>query len=624
MKKKLLWILGICLLLAATVIPAKPTYAEDEKTYISGGGVNRAIFGDGSITDAQSGEETDSLFIGAAPEQRVDGYLTYSEAVSYMRSQMVSRRTGFLLKVAMAADLKQDGVYEAFLKDVCAETDSPVEGDYLLMHFRNYGYSGTRENKTVSGMYLYTLNITFKYLSTAMEERMLNLEIDNILKQLNLEQDNEYQKVQKIYDYIASNITYDNEAFEMLKKVEALENNKTSNDNTDYYSYLDQNPYWGAWSAYGAVFKKTCVCQGYANLFYRLAREAGLSVRSIRGTSFGGGHAWNIVRIGKYYYNVDVTWDAGATSYSYFLKNASTFYNHSRYSDYSTGSFNAAYPIAPDSFSAGNYNPNEYVTSVAIAQGEDIEMRLGSRRTFSAKVLPAAVTNKNIVWSSSDTNVATVDSTGKVTIKNLGTTIITARSVNNSVVYDTCHVTVTDTGWVDYDGTWRYIVSGSRVTGWKKIGSYWYYFDSYGNMKTGWVKTGGKWYYLNENGQMKTGWLLDNKQWYYLRADGSMATGWVKDKGYWYYLAENGSMKTGWIKVTGCWYYCNSYGQMQKGWLEDGGKWYYLTADGSMKKGWSKHGDDWYYFDNSGAMVTGAYTIGSTVYYFNSSGVWIP
>lgn len=218
MKKKLLWILGICLLLAATVIPAKPTYAEDEKTYISGGGVNRAIFGDGSITDAQSGEETDSLFIGAAPEQRVDGYLTYSEAVSYMRSQMVSRRTGFLLKVAMAADLKQDGVYEAFLKDVCAETDSPVEGDYLLMHFRNYGYSGTRENKTVSGMYLYTLNITFKYLSTAMEERMLNLEIDNILKQLNLEQDNEYQKVQKIYDYIASNITYDNEAFEMLKK----------------------------------------------------------------------------------------------------------------------------------------------------------------------------------------------------------------------------------------------------------------------------------------------------------------------------------------------------------------------------------------------------------------------
>lgn len=319
-----------------------------------------------------------------------------------------------------------------------------------------------------------------------------------------------------------------------------------------------------------------------------------------------------------------MTWDAGATSYSYFLKNASTFYNHSRYSDYLTGSFNAAYPIAPDSFSAGNYNPNEYVTSVAIAQGEDIEMRLGSRRTFSAKVLPAAVTNKNIVWSSSDTNVATVDSTGKVTIKNLGTTIITARSVNNSVVYDTCHVTVTDTGWVDYDGTWRYIVSGSRVTGWKKIGSYWYYFDSYGNMKTGWVKTGGKWYYLNENGQMKTGWLLDNKQWYYLRADGSMATGWVKDKGYWYYLAENGSMKTGWIKVTGCWYYCNSYGQMQKGWLEDGGKWYYLTADGSMKKGWSKHGDDWYYFDNSGAMVTGAYTIGSTVYYFNSSGVWIP
>lgn len=623
MKKKWIWLFCVAIIYVMFVFKPQTVYAEEEE-YISGEGVNRALFDVGTASDAESDEELETLYVGAGPEVRVDGYLTYSEAVEYMRSQMVARKSGFQLKFAMANDLNMDGVYEAFLKDVCAETDSPVEGDYLLLHYRNYGYTGSRSVK--SGVYAYTLNVTFKYMSTAEEERALDDEVERILKQLNLSQDNEYQKVKKIYDYITSNVTYDYGAAYMLSEIEALQSSYPNMTNSEINQYYDAmvKKYPNAWSAYGAAVKKKCVCQGYANLFYRLAREAGLSVRSIRGTSFSGGHAWNIVRIGRYYYNVDSTWDSEETTYSYFLKSTSAFDNHTRNSEYSTSRFQSLYPIDPYSFNKSSYDPNAYVTSVKMAQGEKITMRIGSRRQFSAKAYPEAVANKNLNWTSSDTSIAIVDSTGKVTIKRVGSVVITATSANNPLVYDTCLVTVTDTGWVDYDGTWSYIVSGYKITGWKKFGNDWYYFDSNGKMKTGWVKSNGQWYYMLEDGHMKIGWVYYQGDWYYTRADGSMATGWVKIKDCWYYFNDYGIMRTGWVKSNGQWYYMLEDGHMKTGWLQYNGNWYFLTADGSMKTGWYKCVDDWYYFDSNGIMVTGDYEIDSVVYHFTKIGNWVP
>ena len=54
-----------------------------------------------------------------------------------------------------------------------------------------------------------------------------------------------------------------------------------------------------------------------------MCREAGLSVRTVSGIGNGQSHAWNIVKIGDYYYNVDATWDgqSDVTMDYYFLKN---------------------------------------------------------------------------------------------------------------------------------------------------------------------------------------------------------------------------------------------------------------------------------------------------------------
>ena len=44
------------------------------------------------------------------------------------------------------------------------------------------------------------------------------------------------------------------------------------------------------------------------------------------------------------------------------------------------------------------------------------------------------------------------------------------------------------------------------VTGWQKVGTKWYYFDTSGAMQTGWLQIGNKTYFLHpETGEMLTG-----------------------------------------------------------------------------------------------------------------------
>ena len=61
--------------------------------------------------------------------------------------------------------------------------------------------------------------------------------------------------------------------------------------------------------------------------------------------------------------------------------------------------------------------------------------------SLSATVLPMDAENRSVVWSSSNTSVARVDSLGNVTSVGNGTCIITVRSLDGSKV-DTCAVTV--------------------------------------------------------------------------------------------------------------------------------------------------------------------------------------
>lgn len=79
------------------------------------------------------------------------------------------------------------------------------------------------------------------------------------------------------------------------------------------------------------------------------------------------------------------------------------------------------------------------VTSVTVAPAT-LTLKTGATQKLSATVSPSDVPDKTLVWSSSNTSVATVDASGKVTAKAAGTASITATAVNG--VSGSCALTV--------------------------------------------------------------------------------------------------------------------------------------------------------------------------------------
>jgi len=70
------------------------------------------------------------------------------------------------------------------------------------------------------------------------------------------------------------------------------------------------------------------------------------------------------------------------------------------------------------------------------------EIGLGKSVQLAAAVTPAKPANKKLLWSSSDTTIATVNASGKVTAKKAGTATITAASTDGSAIKGTFSITV--------------------------------------------------------------------------------------------------------------------------------------------------------------------------------------
>ncbi len=81
------------------------------------------------------------------------------------------------------------------------------------------------------------------------------------------------------------------------------------------------------------------------------------------------------------------------------------------------------------------------VSSISLDQ-QSGSLNIGSEKTIRATILPANATNKNINWSSSDSNVATVSAAGIIQAKNTGTANITATTEDGNKTA-TFKVTVT-------------------------------------------------------------------------------------------------------------------------------------------------------------------------------------
>ena len=215
-----------------------------------------------------------------------DGSLTESDmenisaAAAYIREQMTQRETVITGSLEISDMENMNSVFEALADQIFIYTSESDEGDYLKQHSGgmswNYGASFDGSVTTFS----YELQIS--YYTTLEQEQEVADRIDEVLADLSLDGLSDYEKAKEIYNYIAVNVSYD-------------------------YEHLGDSSYMLSHTAYAALIQKTAVCQGYASLFYRMAHEAGLSVRIVIGLVDGEAHAWNMVKIGDLYYYVDAT-----------------------------------------------------------------------------------------------------------------------------------------------------------------------------------------------------------------------------------------------------------------------------------------------------------------------------
>ena len=202
--------------------------------------------------------------------------------------------------------------------------------------------------------------------------------------------------------------------------------------------------------------------------------------------------------------------------------------------------------------------------------------------------------------------------------------------------------------WIQFGNKWRYYGADTTYcTGqFAYMNGEYYAFDDDGYALSGWQKIGDYWYYLTEKGLSLTNQWVDDDM-YYVDADGKMVTNkWIDNSSY--VGADGKKTVNTWVQVNGKWKYKlgdGTYATQRL--IFDKDKYYALDSDGYMVtddtayvsnynavgdsvsgtvyagkdgvlvKGWYTGVNHKYYFgDDYFAYDNGLYTIDGKTYYF--------
>ena len=402
--------LVLALVMSLTLLPVQAMAVEGDltgkgglKTVYTGECVN-PLYADalGAETSGWSQLKTSIQWVADVQTAADEPYLTEAEAVKELQRQMIAREESITINVRVPSDADLQKKIAACWQDALAHTSgNGSAGDYLRWQYAGYKWKASSSNGT-------DWKVTFTaatgrpsiwYAKKEQEQQLTSYIQSTILPQLALDGKTTYQKVKAIYDWITRNVRYD-------------EKNK------------DDNSYYLKYTAYAAAINKEAVCQGYTNLFYRLANDAGIDCRIIT----GGNHAWNIVRMddGKYYC-MDATWDEGRSSYSYFLKGWPEFSKtHSPQTDsqntpywtayeskMSDTDYNAA-PVVPKPTVPANV---KLVSAKAVSDGIQVKWQAADGAVRYRVYRKDAVNTKWKALTSSATGTSYVDDTAKAGVK---------------------------------------------------------------------------------------------------------------------------------------------------------------------------------------------------------------
>ena len=134
-----------------------------------------------------------------------------------------------------------------------------------------WDYSSNRNYVKVSPTYNRTAS------EAKADQKKINKVINKIVKKAS-KQEKTYEKIKYVYKYLIRN--------------------------TDYVANSPDNQ-----NIYSTFINKKTVCAGYTRATQILLQKMGISAIYVRGyTNDGGSHSWNIVKMGKKYYQMDTTW----------------------------------------------------------------------------------------------------------------------------------------------------------------------------------------------------------------------------------------------------------------------------------------------------------------------------
>ena len=639
MKKKLFivsLVLSMCFSMLSIVnVQAKETIREDH--YVN------PIYKDVKSSVVHHDIQTYSL-------EDVEYTSDQEKLVKIFREKLINRESNIVLYYHCDEEITQEFfsnlVHQLFQKDI-KHTGNGKEGDYLKWHCQGWTVKASISGNSNEG---YDLNIFYdvSYLSSLEQEEKVDEEVSNLLKSLDLSNKTDYQKVKAIYDYICSNVTYDHD-----------------NLNDESYSLK--------YTAYAALINKTAVCQGYASLFYRLALDAGVDTRVISGEA-GGPHAWNIVKLNGKYYNLDSTWDAGRSTYAYFLKNTNDFDDHVRDNDYQSNEFIEEYPMWDESYTEIDCNKYGHNYSEPIYKWSVDNMTVTAQRvcannyehveeeTVTAQKIvkdPTCTENGIITYIANFKNNAfkpqtkivddkkatghkvVVDQAKEATCTEDGLTEGKHCSVckevikKQEVIPATGHKVVVDQGkkaTCTEDG----LTEGKHCSVCNEVIKKQEVIPSTGHKEAldsakeaTCTNTG-----LTEgihcsicNKIIKKQEIIpalghDFKDGVCTRCHNQLKGQWKQSGNKWWYQYEDGTYpKNEFIAIDNKLYRFDQYGYMQTGWFKVNNEDYYATSSGEIKAQWVGSGNNWYYVDADGKMVTGFQTISGTKYYFETNGL---
>ncbi|MCR5207375.1 MAG: hypothetical protein K6C14_02730 [Eubacterium sp.] len=347
MKRLLSVLTALIILISSLSFGSLYSYADDTVEY----DVN-TLFSDGADAELFAKKPPYYLLSGSVTENP-EVFTNYKAAAMYIRDCMLKRIGNITVNIKNNANDNLENVYKytressyypvyGAISYYIANTSD--DGDYLASCYA--GASAIHSNYGTYSRYTYSI----RYRTTFEEEAVVKSFVNSFIKELKAENLTRLEQIKAIHDKICSITEYDTENY--------------NNGNTGAGTSVN--------TAYSAVALGKTMCEGYSQLFYRICREMGIPVRTVGSET----HAWNIVKPfdGKYYYNVDVTWD-DCDNYldnenarydcRHFLKSDADMQNvpahrnvlsersntdHSRQYYYNSDYFNSHFPIAPTSY----------------------------------------------------------------------------------------------------------------------------------------------------------------------------------------------------------------------------------------------------------------------------------